>query len=476
MSTDERRSHVAVIGAGPGGYPTAFRAAQLGMRVTLVDLEDSPGGVCLYRGCIPSKTLLHVAAILDETQRLSDRGIRYAKPAIDLDKLRDWKTSVVQKMAGGLGSLARAHNIRFLQGRARFEGPKSLYVESENGDDPQQVDFDFAIVSTGSRPVTPAGFQIDGKHVMDSTSALELTDVPGSLLVVGGGYIGLELGSVYAALGSQVTLVEMESHLLPGPDRDLVNPLEHQLKSTFEQILLNTRVTEIDVQESDVHVSLTGPRIDQTSHRFDKVLVAVGRQPNTENLGLETIGAETTERGYIRVNAQRQTTADSVFAVGDVASEPMLAHKATHEAHVAVAAIAGEPVTYDPQAIPSVIFTDPEIAWCGLTESVARDSNIPHQVIRFPWTASGRAATLGRTDGLTKLIVEPTTERILGVGITGVGAGELIAEGVLAVEMGARADDLRLSIHPHPTTSETIMESAELFFGTSPHYITHTRS
>lgn len=472
MSTDERRSHVAVIGAGPGGYPAAFRAAQLGMRVTLVDLEDNPGGVCLYRGCIPSKTLLHVAAILDETQRLSDRGIRYAKPAIDLDKLRDWKTSVVRKMAGGLGSLVRAHNVRFLQGRARFEGPKSLYVESENGNDPQRVDFDFAIVSTGSRPVTPAGFSVDGKHVMDSTSALELTDVPGSLLVVGGGYIGLELGSVYAALGSQVTLVEMESHLLPGPDRDLVKPLEHQLKSTFEQISLNTRVTEIDVQESDVHVSLTGSRIDQTSHRFDKVLVAVGRQPNTENLGLETIGAETTERGYIRVNAQRQTTANGVFAVGDVASEPMLAHKATHEAHVAVAAIAGKPVTYDPQAIPSVIFTDPEIAWCGLTESVARDSNIPHQVIRFPWTASGRAATLGRPDGLTKLILEPTTERILGVGITGVGAGELIAEGVLAVEMGARADDLRLSIHPHPTTSETIMESAELFFGTSPHYLT----
>ena len=248
MSTDERRSHVAVIGAGPGGYPAAFRAAQLGMRVTLVDLEDSPGGVCLYRGCIPSKTLLHVAAILDETKRLSDRGIRYAKPAIDLDKLRDWKTSVVQKMAGGLGSLAHAHNIRFLQGRARFEGPKSLYVESENGDDPQQVDFDFAIVSTGSRPITPAGFPIDGTHVMDSTSALELTDIPTSLLVVGGGYIGLELGSVYAALGSQVTLVEMESHILPGPDRDLVNPLEHQLKSTFEQILLNTRVTDIDVQ------------------------------------------------------------------------------------------------------------------------------------------------------------------------------------------------------------------------------------
>ena len=475
MTADGRQPRVAVIGAGPGGYPAAFHAAELGMDVTLIDPEANPGGVCLYRGCIPSKTLLHVASLLGEAEDAAAWGVSFGSPEIDLDRLRSWKDQVISKMTSGLGLLTRARRVRFVRGFARFEDPQTLQIEPTDGGDAERLDFDYAVVATGSRPAAPPGFEIDGERVLDSTSALELTDVPETLLVVGGGYIGLELGSVYAALGSQVTVVEMETGLLPGADRDLVRPLARKLEATFAEILLSTRVANLDVQPGGVDVELAGARVENPSRRFDKVLVAVGRRPNSAGLGLDAAGVESDERGFIKVDHQRRTRAANIFAVGDVAGEPMLAHKATYEAHVAASAIAGHAATYDAQAIPAVVFTDPEIAWCGLTESEARESGQPHNVATFPWAASGRATTLGRNDGLTKLILEPTTERILGVGITGRGAGELIAEGVLAVEMGARADDLRLSIHPHPTTSETLMEAAEVFFNTSPHYIQRTR-
>ncbi len=445
------------------------------MDVTLIDPEANPGGVCLYRGCIPSKTLLHVASLLGEAEDAADWGVNFGKPTIDLQQLRGWKDQVISKMTSGLGLLTRARRVNFRQGFARFDGPHSLLVEPTQGGEAERLEFDHAVIATGSQPAAPPGFEIDGDRVMDSTSALELADVPDTLLVVGGGYIGLELGSVYAALGSKVTLVEMETGLLPGADRDLVRPLERRLDSAFAEILVSTRVASLNVRPDGVDVELAGARVEESSRRFDKVLVAVGRRPNSANLSLDAAGVESDARRFVTVDHQRRTSAPHIFAIGDVAGEPMLAHKATYEAQVAASAIAGQTATFDAQAIPAVVFTDPEIAWCGLTESEARESGQPHNVTTFPWAASGRATTLGRNDGLTKLILEPTTERVLGVGITGRGAGELIAEGVLAVEMGARADDLRLSIHPHPTTSETLMEAAEVFFNTSPHYIARKR-
>ena len=475
MTVDGRQPRVAVIGAGPGGYPAAFHAAELGMDVTLIDPEANPGGVCLYRGCIPSKTLLHVASLLGEAEDAAAWGVRFGSPEIDLDRLRSWKDQVISKMTGGLGLLTRARRVRFTRGWARFEGSRTLQIEPASGGQSERLDFDYAVIATGSQPSAPPGFEIDGERVLDSTSALELRDIPDTLLVVGGGYIGLELGSVYAALGSKVTVVEMETGLLPGADRDLIRPLATKLESAFAEVLLSARVAKLDVRPDGVGVELAGARVENPSRKFDKVLVAVGRRPNSAGLGLDSAGVKSDKRGFIEVDHQRRTTAANIFAIGDVAGEPMLAHKATYEAHVAASAIAGHAATYDAQAIPAVVFTDPEIAWSGLTESAARESGRPHSVARFPWAASGRATTLGRNDGLTKLILEPTTERVLGVGITGAGAGELIAEGVLAVEMGARADDLRLSIHPHPTTSETLMEAAEVFFNTSPHYIQRTR-
>ena len=475
VTTDGGQPRVAVIGAGPGGYPAAFHAAELGMDVTLIDPEANPGGVCLYRGCIPSKTLLHVASLLDEAEDAAAWGVRFGRPEIDLGQLRRWKDRVISKMTSGLGLLTRARRVRFVRGFARFDGPHALQIEPTNGGGAERLDFDYAVIATGSQPAAPPGLVIDGDRVMDSTSALELADVPDTLLVVGGGYIGLELGSVYAALGAKVTVVEMETGLLPGADRDLVRPLERRLESAFAEILLRTRVASLNVQPDGVDVELAGARVEDPSRRFDKVLVAVGRRPNSVGLGLEATGVGLDQRGFIKVDHQRRTAVPHIFAIGDVAGEPMLAHKATYEANIAAASIAGQAATYDVQAMPAVVFTDPEIAWCGLTESEARESDRPHKVSTFPWAASGRATTLGRNDGLTKLILEPTTERILGVGVTGRGAGELIAEGVLAVEMGARADDLRLSVHPHPTTSETLMEAAEVFFNTSPHYIARNR-
>ena len=474
MSQTVEKLRVAVIGAGPGGYPASFYAADLGMDVTLIDPEVNPGGVCLYRGCIPSKALLHAAGVLLEAERAAELGIKFQPPEIDLDRLRGWKDKTVKQLTDGLGMLRSRRKVKYVRGRARFIDAHTLSVSGPEGE-AARVEFDYAIVATGSRPSTIGALQLDSSRVMDSTAALDLEDVPSSLLVVGGGYIGLELGTVYAALGTKVTVVEMTAGLLPGVDRDLVDVLQRRLQDDLESILLNTRVVDIKEKGQGLEVQLS-PQPDDSGHReYEKVLVSVGRAPNSENLGLEAIGAKASDTGFIVTDSQRRTAEANIFSIGDVAGQPMLAHKATHEARVAVDAIAGQPTVFDPGAIPAVVFTDPEIAWCGLMEAEARERNIKVEVATYPWVASGRAATLGRRDGITKLIVQSRTERILGIGVVGPGAGELIAEGALAVEMGARAKDLELTIHPHPTLSESLMESAGVFFGLSPHYIGRRR-
>jgi dihydrolipoamide dehydrogenase len=464
----DQAAELVVIGAGPGGYAAAFLGADLGMEVTVVDPEPNPGGVCLYRGCIPSKALLHVAEVIHESRRAKAWGVEFDAPRIDLDRMRAWKQDVVDKLTGGLGQLTKQRKIRHLRGFARFVDATTLSIEMSDGPT-RTLSFRQAILATGSRPTVLPGFPTDSPRVMDSTPALQIEDVPKSLLVIGGGYIGLELGSVYAALGSKVTVVEMLPGLLPGVDSDLVRPLARKLGGEFQEILLNTKVSEVEEQKNGVRVLLEGEGIEKPARLFDRVLVAVGRRPNSEDLGLEGTQVKIGEGGFVEVDSQLRTAEPSIFAIGDLVGQPMLAHKASHEGRVAVEAIAGHKVAFDPAAIPAVVFTDPEIAWCGLTETEAKAQGRKVEVARFPWAASGRAKTLGRDDGLTKLVIDPATERILGVGIVGPGSGELIAEGVLAVEMAALASDLKLSIHPHPTLSETMMEAAEVFFGQSTH-------
>jgi dihydrolipoamide dehydrogenase len=459
-------THVAVIGGGPGGYTAAFYAADLGMQVTLIDPAVNPGGVCLYRGCIPSKALLHVADVLNEAKHADAWGISFGAPKIDVNRLRGFKEQVVNQLTGGLGQLSKQRKITYIQGTAAFADAKSLAITTSDGKK-DTLTFEHAIIATGSHPTKVPGLSIDSPRVMDSTGALDLPDIPKTLLVVGGGYIGLELGTVYAALGTKVTVVEMTAGLLPGADRDLVNILARRIESICEAVLLNTKVVSMKEQKDGIAVTLETAegRKDQV---FDRVLVSIGRRPNPVP-GIEKTKAAINQRGFVEVDDQRRTAEPSIYAIGDVAGEPMLAHKAFHEARVAVEAIAGHKVAYEPLAIPAVVFTDPELAWCGLTEGEAQQAKRDVVVARFPWGASGRALTLDRSDGLTKLILDPKTERILGVGIVGPGAGELIAEGVLAVEMGANATDLKMSIHPHPTLSETVMESAETFFGHATH-------
>jgi dihydrolipoamide dehydrogenase len=461
---------VVVIGAGPGGYAAAFYAADRGLQVAMVDPEIYPGGVCLYRGCIPSKALLHVAKLVGDAKHAAHVGVEFGDPKIDLDKLRSFKNAVVQRMVSGLGQLQKLRKVRYIQGRASFADAKTLAIDLTAGG-VETLGFDHAIVATGSRPSSVPGLSIDSPRVMDSTSALDLPDVPGTLLVVGGGYIGLELGSVYAALGTKVTVVEMTSGLLPGADRDLVAFLTRRLEQTLHEILVDARVTEMKDGPKGVTVTMEGGGVadGNRARTFDRVLVSVGRKPNSAVPGLERTKVKVDARGFIEVDAARRTAEPAIFAIGDVTGEPMLAHKASHEARVAIDAIDGEGSAFEPRAIPAVVFTDPEVAWCGLTETEAKKQNRPVEVAKFPWAALGRAVAIDRPDGMTKLVIDPTTERVLGVGIVGSGAGELIAEGVLAVEMAATATDVKLSIHPHPTLSETLMEAAEVFFGQSTH-------
>lgn len=461
---------VVVIGAGPGGYAAAFAAADMGMNVALIDTEPNPGGVCLYRGCIPSKALLHVAKLIGEAKHSAAWGITYPDPKIDLDKLRAFKDGVVQKLTGGLGQLSKQRKVTYIQGYASFVDNRTLSVDVK-GQAAQTVTFEHAIIATGSRPSTVPGLSIDSPRVMDSTGALDLPDIPKSLLVVGGGYIGLELGSVYAALGTKVTVVEMTPGLLPGADRDLVTFLSRRLEKSLHKVLVNARVVEMKEAKNAVKVRIEGEGLGDADKEqtFDRVLVSVGRKPNSAIPGLDKTGVKVGPRGFIHVDLARRTDERNIFAIGDVTGEPMLAHKASHEARVAVEAIAGHNVAFEPQAIPAVVFTDPEVAWCGLTENEAKAQGRPVEVAKFPWAALGRALAIDRPEGVTKLVIDPATERVLGVGIVGAGAGELIAEGVLAVEMAALATDLKLSIHPHPTLSETLMEAAEVFFGQSTH-------
>jgi dihydrolipoamide dehydrogenase len=466
--SSESKTHLAVIGGGPGGYAAAFLAADLGLEVTLIDPEENPGGVCLYRGCIPSKALLHVAKLINETGESAEWGIEYAKPKIDLDKLRDFKNKVVGRLTGGTGQLLKQRKIEHIRGRAVFLDANTLEItDLENKK--QKLSFDYAILATGSRPATIPNISVDSPRVLNSTSALDLEDIPKSLLVIGGGYIGLEMGTVYAAIGSKVSVVEMMPGLLPGADRDLVRILGKRLENKFENIMLKTKVVEMKALKDSVKVTFEDEEGKKEEKKFDKVLISIGRKPNSESIGLENTKVEVDKRGFVLVDDQRRTKESSIYAIGDIAGEPMLAHKASHEGRVAAEAIAGKQTAYEPQAIPAVVFTDPEIAWCGLTENEAKEKGIKAEVMRFPWAASGRAITMDRTDGLTKLLFDPETERILGMGIAGAGAGELISEGVLAIEMAALASDIKLSIHPHPTLSETVMESAEMFFGHATH-------
>ncbi len=458
---------IVVLGGGPGGYPAAFEAADHGMEVTLVDEEVKPGGVCLHRGCIPSKALLHVAKLIHEAKEAAAWGLTFGEPKIDLDKLRKFKSGVVSKLTGGIEQLGNMRGVTMLRGRGTFVDSNTLKVDLYEGGT-KELKFDKAIIATGSSPTMPPVFKIGDPRVMDSTGALDLPDIPKTLLVVGGGYIGLEMGSVYAALGSKVTVVEMLSGLLPGADRDLVRPLHNRLKEQFEAIYLNTRIQSLKATDKGIVATMEG-ELAPKEQTFDRVLISIGRRPNTKGFGLENTRATVDEKGFIKINKKCQTTDPNLLAVGDVAGEPMLAHKATREARVAVEALAGEPAEFDNAAIPAVVFTDPELAWCGLTENEAKEQDKTVQVIRFPWGASGRAQTLDRTEGLTKLLVDPETQRVLGMGIVGPGAGELIAEGVLAVEMAAVARDVAESIHAHPTLSETIMESAEAAFGQATH-------
>ncbi len=454
---------VAVIGGGPGGYAAAFLAADLGMQVTLIDPEKNPGGVCLYRGCIPSKALLHIAATIEESKHASTMGIEFGAPKIDVNRLRTFKENVVNKLTGGLGQIAKMRKVTYIQGTASFVNSNTLKVEKASGGS-ENLTFDKIVIATGSRPAVIPTFP-KSLRVVDSTGALNLPDVPKNMLVVGGGYIGLELGSVYAALGSRVSVVEMLPGLLPGADRDLVLPLHKRLEKQFEAIMVNTKVASMTEEKNGVRVTFEG-NVKDREHTYERVLVSVGRTPNSQVPGLENTKVELNGK-FIKINKQLQTTDPSIYAIGDVAGEPMLAHKAMHEGRTAVEHIAGHKVSFEPYAIPAVVFTDPEIAWAGLTQTQAEKEGREVTITKFPWAASGRAVTLDRTEGLTKMIVDPKSERLLGIGITGPGAGDMIAEGVLAIEMGATAKDIGLTIHPHPTLSETIMEAAEVFYGTS---------
>lgn len=462
---------VVVLGGGPGGYAAAFLAADEGLDVTIVEAEPRLGGTCLLRGCIPSKALLHVAKVISEVEELRDEwGVVYeGQPKIDIDKVRARKDKVISNLTGGLGQLAKRRNVTVIQARGSFVDSTTLKLEGDHESIPEggTLTFDTCILATGSVPAMPPAFDIGSDRVMDSTGALALADVPETMLVVGGGYIGLEMGSVYARLGSKVTVVELMDGLLPGADRDLVKPLSKEIDSLCEgRVYLNTKVGSLTEVGDKVEVTFEGP--GKFGHeQYDRVLVSIGRRPVTRGIGLENTKVEVNERGFVVCDAQQKTADPHILAIGDIAGDPMLAHKATHEGRVAAEVVAGKPVAFDKAAIPAVVFTDPEIAWAGITEEEAKQQGVEVDVELYPWAASGRAQALGITNGLTKWLVDPKTDRVLGCGIVGSGAGELIAEAVLAIEMGCEVQDITESVHPHPTLSETLMNAGEVHFGTA---------
>jgi dihydrolipoamide dehydrogenase len=455
-------AEVVVLGAGPGGYTAAFRAADLGKQVVLIEREESLGGVCLNVGCIPSKALLHVAKVITEAEEVEHQGVSFGKPKIDINKIRSWKESVIGKLTGGLAGLAKQRKVQVVYGVAKFGSANSLIVETKDGS--KTITFDHAIIAAGSSVVRIPGFPYDDARLIDSTGALALADVPKRMLIIGGGIIGLEMATVYDALGSKITVVELADGLIPGADRDLVRPLHKRIEKRYEAIYLKTKVSKIEAKKEGLKVTFEGENAP-AAQLFDRVLMAVGRRPNGREINAEAAGVSVNERGFIPVDKQQHTNVPHIYAIGDIVGDPMLAHKATHEGKVAAEVIAGHKASFDALTIPSVAYTDPEISWMGLTETQAKAQGIPYEKAAFPWAASGRALSMGREEGLTKVLYEPVTMRILGAGIVGVNAGELLAESVLALEMGADMQDLSLTIHPHPTLSETIGFAAEIAEG-----------
>jgi dihydrolipoamide dehydrogenase len=466
---DSIKTEIVVVGAGPGGYAAAFYAADLGKKVILIERDKRLGGVCLNRGCIPSKALLYATHQIVNARESEHRGITFTAPTVDLPKLRAWKESILTKLGGGVAQLAKMRNVQVIQGRAYFEGSQSLRVETEQGQ--QFVEFEKAIVAVGSLPALPKAFDLGNPRIMTSTEALELEDIPENLLVVGGGYIGMEMGTVYAALGSKIVLVEALDNLLAGADPDLARPVLTNAKKTFKEIRVKTKVGKMSTvgKQIKVEMEFDGKKVEEL---YDRVLVAVGRKANSADIGLENTKVTLDEKGFIKVNEHQQTSDENIYAIGDIAGGILLAHKAHKEARIAVEVINGQGSVFQDVVMPAVVFTDPELAWCGLTEAEAKERGITYEVSKFPWAASGRALSFDRTDGMTKMLIDPETDRVLGVGIVGAGAGELIAEAVLAIEMGATAEDIALTVHPHPTLSETLMECAEAFYG----HATHTMS
>ena len=462
--SNNKHTDILVIGSGPGGYAAAFRAADLGREVTLVDKDPTLGGVCLNRGCIPSKTLLHIAKVLEEAESLKKMGVTFTKPNIDIDLVRDWKNNVVSQLSGGIGQMAKARKVNTVQAEATFLSDNEVQLKSESST--EIITFDHCVVASGSSSSIIPGIPFDNENVLTSKTALDLKKIPESLLVIGGGYIGLEMGTVFSALGSSVSVAEFLPNLLPGADPDLVKPLARKLKKEFSEIHLSTKITKVEQAKSGVMDVTMEKNGEEITKQYEQVLVSVGRKPNTEKMGVDKTNIKVNEQGFISVDKYQQTSVKNIFAIGDIVGNPMLAHKATHEGKVAAEVICGLPAAFDAKAIPAVIFTDPEIAWVGVTETEAKESGIPYEKGEFPWAASGKSLALGRNEGRTKILFDKDTKRTIGVGIVGPNAGDLISEGALAIEMGADAEDISLTVHPHPTLGETFANAAEVFEGT----------
>ncbi len=466
MTEKTVKTQLAIIGAGPGGYAAAFHAADLGIDVTLVDPNENPGGVCLYHGCIPTKALLHFADVRDDVERAREWGLDYKHITTDINKLRKWKERVVSKLTKGLGQLTKSRKINYVKAIAKFIDSNTLEIKDADGNK-SSLAFDKAIIATGAHAIELPEAEFDHDKILNAKSALQLKDVPEKMLVVGAGYIGLEMGVIYQALGTKITIVEATSDIMPGMSRDIAGVLKKERKELFKGAHFNTKVIEVRKKDSQLEVILENNDGKQENATFDKMLVAIGETPNTENIGLEAAGIKTGEEGFIQVNEYRQTNIERIYAIGDVAGQPLLAHKASHEGRVAAEHIAGKRTAFEPKAIPAIVYTG--LAWVGLTEAMAKEENRTVKIVKFPWSASGRAATQGIKEGLTKLIIDPENERLLGAEFAGKGAEALVAEATLAIEMGAVAKDLELTIHPHPTLSETIMEAAEMYYGQATH-------